>query len=62
MEIDNNVKRKEVQSLVLELMMGEKGKEKKRRAAEWKKLALESAKSSSYNNLDKVINEVLLSH
>ncbi|XP_075518827.1 7-deoxyloganetin glucosyltransferase-like [Primulina tabacum] len=61
-EIDNNVKREEVKSLVLELMMGEKGKKMKRRAAEWKKLALESAKSSSYDNLDKVINQVLLYH
>ncbi|XP_073145349.1 7-deoxyloganetin glucosyltransferase-like [Henckelia pumila] len=61
MEIDNNVKRDEVTSLVLELMVGEKGKEMKGRAAEWKKLALEAAKSSSYDNLDKVINQVLLS-
>ncbi|KZV28903.1 7-deoxyloganetin glucosyltransferase-like [Dorcoceras hygrometricum] len=60
MEIDNNVKRDEVKSLVSELMVGEKGKEMKTRAAEWKKLALESAKSSSYDNIDKFLNQVLL--
>ncbi|XP_073023809.1 7-deoxyloganetin glucosyltransferase-like [Primulina eburnea] len=62
MEIDNNVKRDEVRNLVVELMSGDKGKEMKRRAVEWKKSAEESAKSSSRENLDKVVNEVLLSH
>ncbi|XP_073144836.1 7-deoxyloganetin glucosyltransferase-like [Henckelia pumila] len=62
MEIDNNVKRDEVKSLVVELMSGDKGKEMKRRAMEWKRLAQESAQSSSHQNLDKVIDQVLLAH
>ncbi|KAK4722437.1 hypothetical protein R3W88_012670 [Solanum pinnatisectum] len=64
MEIDNNVKRDEVKSLVRELMAGEKGKYRKKKAMEWKKLAEEAAKKptgSSYVNIDKLINEILLS-
>ncbi|KAH6758980.1 UDP-glucosyl transferase 85A2 [Perilla frutescens var. frutescens] len=60
MEIDNNVKRDEVQNLVRTLMVGEKGEEMKKRAMEWKNLARESAKKSSYQNLRKVIDQVLL--
>ncbi|TMW84038.1 hypothetical protein EJD97_000173, partial [Solanum chilense] len=63
MEIDNNVKRDEVESLVRELMVGEKGKEMKKKAMEWKKLAEISAQKptgSSYMNIDKVVNDVLL--
>ncbi|RZC89562.1 hypothetical protein C5167_027106 [Papaver somniferum] len=37
MEIDNNVKREEVESLVKELMEGEKGKNLKKKAMEWKR-------------------------
>ncbi|KAK6115477.1 hypothetical protein DH2020_007746 [Rehmannia glutinosa] len=44
MEIDADVKRDGVESLVRELMIGEKGQEMKRRAMEWKSLAQESAK------------------
>ncbi|MCD9559539.1 hypothetical protein HAX54_017539 [Datura stramonium] len=64
MEIDNNVKRNEVENLVRELMMGEKGKEMKKNALKWKKLAEEAAQKStgsSYVNIDKLINEILLS-
>nr|WIW42761.1 UDP-glycosyltransferase [Nicotiana tabacum] len=64
MEIDNNVKRDEVESLVRELMTGEKGKEMKKRALEWHKLAEEAAQKpagSSYANIDKMVNEILLS-
>ncbi|KAI3947791.1 hypothetical protein MKX01_034456 [Papaver californicum] len=39
MEIDNNVKRDEVEKLVREVMKGEKGKAMKNRAVEWKKKA-----------------------
>ncbi|KAG5573308.1 hypothetical protein H5410_063074 [Solanum commersonii] len=63
MEIDNNVKRDEVESLVRELMVGEKGKEMKKKAMEWKKLAeisAEKSTGSSYVNIDKVVNDVLL--
>ncbi|XWS25293.1 hypothetical protein CRYUN_Cryun27aG0056800 [Craigia yunnanensis] len=64
MEIDSNVKRDEVESLVRELMEGEKGKEMKKKALEWKRKAEEAtgnSKGSSYRNLDQMINQVLLS-
>ncbi|XP_060173249.1 7-deoxyloganetin glucosyltransferase-like [Lycium barbarum] len=64
MEIDNNVNRDEVESLVRDLMVGEKGKEMKKKTIEWKNLAQESAKKSkgsSYVNLEKVVNDILLS-
>ena len=64
MEIDGGVKGGEIASLVRELMVGEKGKELKKKAVEWKKLAREATNNkpsgSSYVNVDKVINEVLL--
>ncbi|KAK6773206.1 hypothetical protein RDI58_028444 [Solanum bulbocastanum] len=63
MEIDNNVKRDEVESLVKELMVGEKGKEMKKKVMELKKLSEISAQKStgsSYVNIEKVINDVLL--
>ncbi|KAB1206871.1 UDP-glycosyltransferase 85A3 [Morella rubra] len=61
MEIDNNVKRDEVEKLVGELMDGDKGKEMKK-VMEWKIKAEEAAKprGSSYQNLDKLIADVLL--
>ncbi|KAL8540550.1 hypothetical protein ACS0TY_001981 [Phlomoides rotata] len=61
MEIDNNVKRDEVELLVSELMDGEKGKKMKEKAMEWKKKA-EAATApggSSYLNLEKLIKELL---
>ncbi|KAM7520780.1 hypothetical protein LguiB_019742 [Lonicera macranthoides] len=63
LEIDNNVKRDEVDSLVRELMVGEKGKEMKRKATDWKKKAEEATNSggSTYLNLEKMIDQVLLS-
>ncbi|XP_016507315.1 7-deoxyloganetin glucosyltransferase-like [Nicotiana tabacum] len=65
MEIDNNVKRDEVKSLVRELMAGEKGKEMKKKSMEWKKLAEEATQKpegSSFVAIDKLINEILLKH
>ncbi|KAK2420013.1 7-deoxyloganetin glucosyltransferase [Trifolium repens] len=61
-EIDTNVKRKEVEKLVNELMVGEKGKKMKKKAMELKKKAEEHTRPGglSYMNLDKVIKEVLL--
>ncbi|KAI3835897.1 hypothetical protein MKW92_025533 [Papaver armeniacum] len=61
MEIDNDVKRDEVEKLVRELMEGEKGKEMKIRAMEWKKKAEEATSpgGSSYANMDKIINKLL---
>ncbi|KAB1206861.1 UDP-glycosyltransferase 85A2 [Morella rubra] len=62
MEIDNNVKRDEVEKLVRELMDGDKGKEMKKKVMEWKTKAEEAVKpgGSSYQNLDKLIADVLL--
>ncbi|KAJ8441489.1 hypothetical protein Cgig2_026290 [Carnegiea gigantea] len=62
MEIDANVERSVVEMQVRELMEGEKGKEMRRKAAEWKRLAQEAAappNGSSYCNLDHVITKVL---
>ncbi|KAK6143706.1 hypothetical protein DH2020_024054 [Rehmannia glutinosa] len=62
MEIDNNVKRDDVELLVRELTDGEKGKKMKEKALEWKRKAEEATRpgGSSYLNLDKLIKEVLL--
>ncbi|KAK7381201.1 hypothetical protein VNO78_33732 [Psophocarpus tetragonolobus] len=61
-EIDTNVKREEVEKLVNELMIGEKGKKMRQKVMELKKKAEEDTRHGglSYMNLDKVINEVLL--
>lgn len=63
MEINSDVKRGEVESLVRELMGGEKGSEMKKKTREWKKMAEEAITStgSSCMNLDDMINKVLLS-
>ncbi|KAJ8759695.1 hypothetical protein K2173_009796 [Erythroxylum novogranatense] len=63
MEIDNDVKRDDLAKLVRELMEGEKGKEMKNKAMEWKRLAEEATgpKGSSSLNLEKLITDVLLS-
>ncbi|PON47389.1 UDP-glucuronosyl/UDP-glucosyltransferase [Parasponia andersonii] len=63
MEIEGEVERKKVENLVRELMDGEKGKEMKKRAMEWKKLAEDAStgpKSESHINLDNLIEQVLL--
>ncbi|XP_004305878.1 PREDICTED: 7-deoxyloganetin glucosyltransferase-like [Fragaria vesca subsp. vesca] len=62
MEIDNNVKRDNVEKLVRELMEGEKGKKIKEKAMEWKKLAEEatSPHGSSSTNLDNLVKQVLV--
>ncbi|GMH07222.1 hypothetical protein Nepgr_009062 [Nepenthes gracilis] len=64
MEMNEDVTRDEVEGLVRELMEGEKGRELRKKAGEWKRLAEEAALSpngSSYLNLDKLINQVFLS-
>ncbi|CAI9116279.1 OLC1v1017378C1 [Oldenlandia corymbosa var. corymbosa] len=64
MEIDNNVKSEEVEKLVNELMVGEKGQEMKKKATRLKKLAEEAIiapTGSSYKNLEDLINNVLIS-
>ncbi|XP_070056180.1 7-deoxyloganetin glucosyltransferase-like [Nicotiana tomentosiformis] len=63
MEIDSNVKRKVIEELVKELMIGEKGIEMKENALKWKKLTEETISSpdgSSYLNFDKLVSHVLL--
>ncbi|GAB4853249.1 hypothetical protein Ancab_017438 [Ancistrocladus abbreviatus] len=62
MEIDSEVKRDEVEKLVRELMEGSKGKEMKKKAMQWKVEAEQAAMAggSSFNNLDKLVDEVLL--
>ncbi|KAL2335383.1 hypothetical protein Fmac_016596 [Flemingia macrophylla] len=61
-EIDTNVKRKEVEKVVNELIVGEKGKEMRQKAMELKKKAENNTRlgGGSYVNLEKVIGEVLL--
>ncbi|WJX65692.1 7-deoxyloganetin glucosyltransferase [Trifolium repens] len=61
-EINSDVKRKEVKKLVKELMVGEKGKKMKEKAIELKKKVEEETRPGgcSYMNLDKVIKNVLL--
>ncbi|KAL3504753.1 hypothetical protein ACH5RR_034594 [Cinchona calisaya] len=64
MEIDNNVKSDEVEKLVNELMLGEKGQEMKKKAAKLKKLAGEAIiapTGSSYKNIEALIHNVLMS-
>ncbi|KAK0579672.1 hypothetical protein LWI29_029633 [Acer saccharum] len=63
MEIDNDVKREEVEKLVRELMQGEKGEKLRSKAMEWKKKAEEATdglNGSSYLNFNKLVEEVLL--
>jgi ribosomal protein S7 len=61
MEIDTNVKRDEVEKLINELMVGEKGKKMRQKSIELKKMAEENTSPGgfSYMNFDKVINEFL---
>ncbi|KAL5701818.1 7-deoxyloganetin glucosyltransferase [Ranunculus cassubicifolius] len=62
MEIDNDVKRDKLEALVRELMEGEKGKKMKEKVMEWKKSTEVSAQpdGSSYANLDKIVEELLV--
>ncbi|RWR79292.1 7-deoxyloganetin glucosyltransferase-like protein [Cinnamomum micranthum f. kanehirae] len=61
MEIDSNVKRDEVEGVIREMMEGEKGKEMRNKALEWKDLSEIATKSggSSYKNFDDLVNKVL---
>ncbi|MBA0782716.1 hypothetical protein Gotri_000554 [Gossypium trilobum] len=62
MEIDNDVKRDEVEKLVRELMEGVKSMEMREKAMEFKKKAEEAAmlNGPSFVNLENLIKEVLL--
>uniref|UniRef100_A0A453QCI0 Uncharacterized protein n=1 Tax=Aegilops tauschii subsp. strangulata TaxID=200361 RepID=A0A453QCI0_AEGTS len=60
MEIGDDVRREVVNERIKEAVGGEKGREMKKRAAEWREVAIRS-KVTSLNNLDSLINDVLLS-
>ncbi|XP_034201060.1 7-deoxyloganetin glucosyltransferase-like [Prunus dulcis] len=62
MEIGKDVKREQVEKLVIELMEGEKGKQMKNKVMQWMKLAEEatSPHGSSSLDLDNFVNQVLL--
>ena len=63
MEVDSDVKREEIEKQVKELMEGEKGKEMRNRAEEWKKLVGDAAtphSGSSSRNLNDLVHKVLL--
>ena len=62
LEIDNDVKRGQVENLVRELMEKEKGKKMKIKAMELKKLAEEATgtQGSSSVNFDNLVSQVLL--
>ncbi|TXG48396.1 hypothetical protein EZV62_027690 [Acer yangbiense] len=63
MEIDNDVKREEVEKLVRELMEREKGEKMRSKAMELKNKAKEATTSShgsSYLNFNKLVDEVLV--
>ncbi|XP_073010065.1 7-deoxyloganetin glucosyltransferase-like [Typha latifolia] len=61
LEIDSNVRREEVEGLVREVMEGEKGKEMRLKAKEWKEKAEEATKGggSSKENMDRLVHYLL---
>ncbi|KAI9120921.1 hypothetical protein K1719_007954 [Acacia pycnantha] len=62
-EIDNEVKREEVEKIVNELMEGEKAKEMRNKVLHWKKIAEEAiiAPAGSSNvNLEELIRQILV--
>ncbi|XP_010673083.2 7-deoxyloganetin glucosyltransferase [Beta vulgaris subsp. vulgaris] len=59
------IKRDQIERMIIELMEGNKGKDMKKRAIEWRKLAKKAAMNlhgSSYANLESIVNNVLLSN
>ncbi|CAK9171975.1 unnamed protein product [Ilex paraguariensis] len=60
MEIENDATRNKIESVVRELMNGERGKEMKNKALDWKQKAEEAGTGSAYVILEKMINQVLL--
>ncbi|KAJ0079919.1 hypothetical protein Patl1_23377 [Pistacia atlantica] len=60
MEIDGDVKREKVMEIVRQLMEGEKGKEMRKRAGEWKERAQVAVRpgGSSYNNFKRLVKEL----
>ncbi|KAA8546791.1 hypothetical protein F0562_003220 [Nyssa sinensis] len=61
MEVNHDVKRSEIEALVREMMEGDKGKEMRSRAQEWKRKAEEATDigGASYNDFDRFIKEAL---
>ncbi|KAL6606712.1 hypothetical protein ACP70R_042365 [Stipagrostis hirtigluma subsp. patula] len=62
LEIDSNVRRDAVASLITEIMEGEQGKKMRTKAREWRDKAVEAAKpgGSSHRNFDELVRDVLL--
>ncbi|XP_075520759.1 7-deoxyloganetin glucosyltransferase-like [Primulina tabacum] len=62
LEIEGDVEREKVANLVKVLMEGEKGKQMRKKALEWKDKAQLAAKpgGSSYHNFEVLVNEILL--
>ncbi|XP_047082183.1 7-deoxyloganetin glucosyltransferase-like [Lolium rigidum] len=60
MEIGDNVRREAVEGRIREAVYGEKGRDMKNRASEWRKEAVRST-ARSLANLDALISDVLLS-
>ncbi|KAH7652808.1 UDP-glucuronosyl/UDP-glucosyltransferase protein [Dioscorea alata] len=62
MEIDSEVKREQVEELIVELMDGEKGKEMNKKVVEWKEKAMRATEKggSSFMNFKRVVDELLL--
>ena len=62
LEIDSDVKREQVETLVRELMDGEKGNQMNEIAMEWKKNSSSTNPPCglSFINLDRIIKQVLL--
>ncbi|KAF0894390.1 hypothetical protein E2562_038719 [Oryza meyeriana var. granulata] len=62
MEIGGEVQRGEVAAMIREAMEGEKGREMRRRAAEWKEMAAQASLPGgpAECNLDRLIDDVLL--
>jgi hypothetical protein len=63
MDLGDDVRREVVESRIREAMAGAKGREMRKRATEWKEAAAGATRSggSSFANVDKLINDVLLS-
>ena len=63
MEIGQDVRREAVEGKIREAMGGEKGKEMRRRAAEWREAAVHATRpgGGSYASLEKLVADVLLS-
>ncbi|KAM0936945.1 putative 7-deoxyloganetin glucosyltransferase [Dioscorea sansibarensis] len=63
-ELDSEVKRGQVEELIVELMDGKKGKEMKKKVVEWKEKAVRATQEggSSFMNFKRVVNDLLLSN